>query len=167
MSPKSVTIMNKPQAEGKVHSRLSSRTQKKKVQHSSAIKNHQAQLLVYLMSFFCLLVWLNWIIKGQQQRHWLKIMVLDTFVLFNMFNYCRVVSYSEFAFHCFNSFWGILNLFFFCFFLQVRWIIAHSHLVYNYSNIMFTHNASVLPISQTCGQETCQSINGNKVTTLL
>ncbi len=46
--------MNKPQAEGKVHSRLSSGTQKKKVQHSSAIKNNQAQLLVYLKS--CLLI---------------------------------------------------------------------------------------------------------------
>ncbi len=29
---------------------------------------------------------------------------LDTFVLFNTFNYCRFASYSEFAFHCFNSF---------------------------------------------------------------
>ncbi len=41
--------MNKPQAEGKVNLRLYSRTQKKKVQHSSAIKkNIEAQLLVYL-----------------------------------------------------------------------------------------------------------------------
>ncbi len=47
-TPKSV--MNKPQAEGKVNSRLYCRTQKKKVQHSSAIKkqNNEAQLLVYL-----------------------------------------------------------------------------------------------------------------------
>ncbi len=30
-------------------------------------------------------------------------MGLDTFVLFNIFNYCRFASYSEFAFHCFNS----------------------------------------------------------------
>ncbi len=47
-TPKSV--MNNPQAEGKVNSRLYSRTQKKKVQHSSAIKNNnnEAQLLVYL-----------------------------------------------------------------------------------------------------------------------
>ncbi len=28
-------------------------------------------------------------------------MGLDTFVLFNIFNYCRFASYSEFAFHCF------------------------------------------------------------------
>ncbi len=31
-------------------------------------------------------------------------MRLDIFVLFNIFNYCRFASYSEFAFHCFNSF---------------------------------------------------------------
>ncbi len=31
-------------------------------------------------------------------------MRLDTFVLFNIFNYCRLVSYSEFVFHCFNYF---------------------------------------------------------------
>ncbi len=29
-------------------------------------------------------------------------MGLDTFVLFNIFNYCRFVSYSEFVFHCLN-----------------------------------------------------------------
>ncbi len=43
--------MNKPQAEGRLNSRLYSRTQKKKVQHSSAIKKQEAQLLVYLKSF--------------------------------------------------------------------------------------------------------------------
>ncbi len=50
-TPKSV--MNKPQTEGKVNSRLYTRTQKKKVQHSSAIKkqNNETQLLVYLKSF--------------------------------------------------------------------------------------------------------------------
>ncbi len=42
--------MNKPQAKGRVNSRLYSRTQEKKVQHFSAIKkqNNEAQLLVYL-----------------------------------------------------------------------------------------------------------------------
>ncbi len=40
--------MNTPQAEGKVKSRLYSRMQEKKVQPSSAIKNNEAQLLVYL-----------------------------------------------------------------------------------------------------------------------
>ncbi len=39
-------------------------------------------------------------------------MRLDIFILFNIFNYCRFASYSEFAFHCFNSFRLILNLFF-------------------------------------------------------
>ncbi len=29
---------------------------------------------------------------------------LDIFVLFNIFNYCSFALYSEFAFHCFNSF---------------------------------------------------------------
>ncbi len=41
--------MIKPHAEGKVNSRLYSRTQEKQVQHSSAIKkNNEAQLLVYI-----------------------------------------------------------------------------------------------------------------------
>ncbi len=31
-------------------------------------------------------------------------MRLDIFVLFNIFNYCRFASYSEFVFHCFNYF---------------------------------------------------------------
>ncbi len=44
-------VMNKPQAEGKVKSRLYSRTQEKKVQHSSAMKNNEGQLLVYLKYF--------------------------------------------------------------------------------------------------------------------
>ncbi len=39
-------------------------------------------------------------------------MRLDIFVLFNIFNYCRFASYSEFAFHHFNSFWWIMNQFF-------------------------------------------------------
>ncbi len=65
-TPKSV--MNKPQAEGKVNSCLYSKTQEKKVQHSSAIKNNEAQLLVYLKSFLLI----NMVeFKGQQQTHWL------------------------------------------------------------------------------------------------
>ncbi len=31
-------------------------------------------------------------------------MILDIFVLFNIFNYCRLASYSEFAFHCLINF---------------------------------------------------------------
>ncbi len=109
-TPKSV--MNKPQAEGKVNSRLYSRPQEKKVQHSSAIKNNEAQLLVYLKSFLLISM-----IELDHQRSAAKTLVnkmgLDTFALFNIFNYCRFASYSEFAFHCFNSFWWILNLFFY------------------------------------------------------
>ncbi len=40
--------MNKPQAEGRVNSRLFSSTQKKKVQHSSAIKKQQRSTVVRL-----------------------------------------------------------------------------------------------------------------------
>ncbi len=36
-------------------------------------------------------------------------MRLDIFVLFNIFNYCRFASYSEFVFYCFNSFWWICD----------------------------------------------------------
>ncbi len=108
-TPKSV--MNRPQPEGKVNSRLLNRTQEK-VQHSSAIKkNNEAQLLVYLKSFLLISM-----VELDYQRSAAKTLVnkmgLDTFVLFNIFNYCRFASYSEFAFHCFNSFWWKLNLFF-------------------------------------------------------
>ncbi len=94
-TPKSV--MNKPQAEGRVNSRLYSRTQEK-IQHSSEIKNNEAQLLVYLNNF-CLLVWLNWIIKCHlaDDKTLVDKMGLDIFVLFNIFNYCRFASYSEFC----------------------------------------------------------------------
>ncbi len=48
----SKNVMNKTQAEGKVNHVCTGRTQEKKVQHSSAIKNNnEAQLLVYLKSF--------------------------------------------------------------------------------------------------------------------
>ncbi len=84
----------------KSKSRLYSRMQKKKVQHSSAIKNNDAQLFVYLKSLLLISM------VGLDQRSAAKISVskmgLDTFVLFNIFHYCRHASYSEFAFHCFN-----------------------------------------------------------------
>ncbi len=63
--------MNKPQAEGKVNSRLYSRTQKKKAQHSSAIEKQRSTIVSLSKVIFCLLVWLNWTIKGKQQTHWL------------------------------------------------------------------------------------------------
>ncbi len=101
-TPKSV--MNKPQAEGRVNSRLYSRTQEKKVQPSSAIKklNKKAQLLVYLKYFLLISM-----VELDHQRSAANILVnkmsLDIFVFYK-FNYCRFASYSEFAFHCFNSF---------------------------------------------------------------
>ncbi len=95
--------MNEPQAEGKVKSRLYSRMQKKEVQHSSAIKkqNNEAQLLVNLKYFLFISM-----VELDPQRSAANTLVnkmrLDIFVLFNIFNYCRFASYSEFAFHCFN-----------------------------------------------------------------
>ncbi len=83
--------MNTPQAEGKVNSHLYSRgcisnkpfrcpvildymknvTWEKKVQQSSAIK--QTKLNIYLRSLLLIsmIVLNDWIIEGQQQRHWL------------------------------------------------------------------------------------------------
>ncbi len=76
--------------------------QKKKVQHSSAIKKtNEAQLLDYLKSFLLISM-----VELDHQRSASNTLVnkmrLDIFVLFNIFNYCRFASYSEFAFHCFN-----------------------------------------------------------------
>ncbi len=92
--------MNKPQAEGRVNSRLYRRTQKKKVQHSSAIKkqNNEAQLLVYLKSFLLSMVELD---QRSTANTLVNKMRLDTCVLFNIFNYCRFASYSVFA--CMNT----------------------------------------------------------------
>ncbi len=103
------SVMNKPQTEGRVN-HVCSRTQEK-IQHSSAIKNHESQLLVYLKSFLFISM-----VELDHQRSAANTSVnktgLDTFVLFNIFNYCRFALYCEFAFHCFNSFWLIRNLFF-------------------------------------------------------
>ncbi len=72
------------------------------VQHSSAIKNNEAQLLVYLKSLIISMVELDH--QRSAANTSVNKMRLDIFVLFNMCNYCRFASYSEFAFHCFNSF---------------------------------------------------------------
>ncbi len=65
--------------------------------------NNEAQLLVYLKSFL-----LFSMVELDHQRSAANTLVnkmrLDIFVLFNIFNYCRFSSYSEFAFQCFNSF---------------------------------------------------------------
>ncbi len=59
------------------------RAQEKKDQHSSAIKNNEAQLLVYLKSFLLIIV-----VELDHQRSAAKTLVnkmgLDTFVLFNI-----------------------------------------------------------------------------------
>ncbi len=75
------------------NSRLYSR---KQIQHSSAIKkNNEAQLLVYLKSFLLVSM-----VELDHQRSAENTLVnkirLDICVLFNIFNYCRLVSYSEF-----------------------------------------------------------------------
>ncbi len=62
--------MNKPQAEGRVNHICTVERRRISSTLFSNKKNNEAQLLVYL-NHFCLLVWLNWVIKGQQQRHWL------------------------------------------------------------------------------------------------
>ncbi len=77
-TPKSV--MNKPQAEGKVNSRLYSRTQKKKF-NTLQQQNNEAQLLVYLKSFLLISM-----VELDHQRSAAKTLVnqmrLDIFVLF-------------------------------------------------------------------------------------
>ncbi len=57
--------MNKPQTEGRVNHVC---TEEHRKIHSSAIKHNEAQLLVYLKSFF-LINMVELIIKGQQQTH--------------------------------------------------------------------------------------------------
>ncbi len=63
----------------------------------------QEHLLVYLKSFLFIIM-----VELDHQRSAANTLVnkmrLDIFMLFNIFNYCRFVPYSEFAFHCFNSF---------------------------------------------------------------
>ncbi len=77
--------MNKPQTEGKVNSRLYSRTQEKKVQHSSAIKNinNEAQLLVYL-KYFLLINMVELDHQMSSANSLVNKMRLDIFVLFNI-----------------------------------------------------------------------------------
>ncbi len=75
--------MNKRQAEGRVNSRLYSRTQEKKFNTLQQLKNNEAQLLVYLKSFLVI-----GMVELDYQRSAAKTLVnkmgLDTFVLFNI-----------------------------------------------------------------------------------
>ncbi len=77
--------------------------QKKKVQYSSAIKKKQRSTNVSLSKvIFACMVELDH--QRSAENTLVNKMGLDIFVLFNIFNYCRFASHSEFAFHCFKSF---------------------------------------------------------------
>ncbi len=94
--------MNKPQTEGRVnhvcteeHRRSSTLFSNKKLKQQSTIVNVKSFLIINMVEL-------------DHQRSAANTSVnkmrLDIFVLFNIFNYCRFASYSEFVFHCFNSF---------------------------------------------------------------
>ncbi len=95
-TPKSV--MNKPQAEGRVNHIFTVERRR-----SSTLFTNKKSTIVSLSK-----VIFAYMVEMDHQRSAAKTMVnkmrLDTFVLFNIFNYCRFVAFSEFAFHCFNSF---------------------------------------------------------------
>ncbi len=97
--------MNKPQAEGRVNhiSVQYIAGEEGSTLFSNKKLNNEAQLLVYLKSFLLISL-----VELDHQRSAAKTLVnkmrLDIFVLSNIFNYCRFASYSEFKFHCFNSF---------------------------------------------------------------
>ncbi len=68
--------MNTPQAEGNVNARLYSRGRHSNKLHEEYDAGEESSTLFSnknetQMCNFCLLVWFNWIIEGQQQRHWL------------------------------------------------------------------------------------------------
>ncbi len=95
--------MNKPQAEGRVNHVCIVECIRRSSKIFSNKKNNETQLLVYLKLFLLISM-----VELDHQRSAANTSVnklrLDIFVLFNIFNYCRLASYSEFAFHCFNSF---------------------------------------------------------------
>ncbi len=94
--------MNKPQAEGRVNHVCTVERWRRSSTLFSNKKNNEAQLLVYLKSF--LLISMVELDHQMSAPKTVNKMRLLTFVLFNIFNYCRFASYYEFAFHCFNSF---------------------------------------------------------------
>ncbi len=93
--------MNKAQAEGRVIHVCT--VEHRKRRYNTLVSLSNAQLLVYLKSFLLIIV-----VELDHQRSAANTlfnkMRLDIFVLFNIFNYCRFASYSEFVFHGFNSF---------------------------------------------------------------
>ncbi len=84
--------MNKPQAEGRVNHVWTEEHRRK----FNTLQQYKT-LLVYLKYFFLISM-----VEMDYQRSAANTMVnkmrLDIFVLFNIFNYCRFVSYSEFVF---------------------------------------------------------------------
>ncbi len=102
-TPKSV--MNKPQAEGRVNHVCTVERRRRSSTLFSNKKNNEAQLLVYLKSFLLI----SMVELGHQRsaaNTLVNKMRLDIFVLFNIFNYCRIASYNSFIliFIRFNSF---------------------------------------------------------------
>ncbi len=88
-TPKSV--MNKPQAEGRVNHVCTVECRR-----SSTLFSNKKTMLVYLKSFLLIsMVELDH--QGSAANTSVNKMGLDTFLLFNIFNYCRFASYSEFA----------------------------------------------------------------------
>ncbi len=94
--------MNKPQTEGRVN-HVCTEERRRRFNNSAIKNNNEAQLLVYLKSFLIIST-----VELDHQRSTANTLVskmrLDIFVLFQLFNYCRFVSYSEFALQYFNSF---------------------------------------------------------------
>ncbi len=72
------------------------------VQHPSAIKKQRSTIVSLSKVIFACMVELDH--QRSTANTFANKMRLDIFVLLNIFNYCRLASYSEFAFHCFNSF---------------------------------------------------------------
>ncbi len=99
-TPKSV--MNKPQAEGRVNHVCT--VERRKRINTSAIKKRQRSTIVSLFKAFLLISMIELDHQRSAANTLVNKMRLDTFVLFNIFNYCGFVSYSEFAFNCFNLF---------------------------------------------------------------
>ncbi len=117
------SVMNKPQAEERVNSRLYSRTKEKKVQHSSAIKIHEAQLLVHLKSFLLISM-----VELDHQRSASK-------TLFKKRDYIHLCCLAYLIIaglrHILSLHFTVLIHFdeYWISFLRVRWINTHSHLV--------------------------------------
>ncbi len=97
------SVMNKPQAEGRVNPICTVERRRS----STLFTNKKSTIVSLSKVIFACMVELDHQMSAAKTL--VNEMGLDTFVLFNIFNYCRLVAFSEFAFHCFNSFWWILN----------------------------------------------------------